>query len=252
MLPVFVVNLDRSPDRLASVGAGLDRLGIAWERFPAVDGRALPAEIAARNRVVLWRRPLRLGEIGCFASHHTLWRRIVDTGLDAAVVLEDDILLDDRLPEALAVWAAADPATRPGFVRLMSLIPKAGLPGPRLGPFATVEAIDFSNTSGTQGYVLTAAAARRFLAAAERWTLPVDNYMDKSWLHGVPNLRLEPPVIACAPFASDIVALAPPPTGRRGWVDRILHEAGRIVEWFAYAAWVVRRHLPRGLSRRDG
>ena len=250
MLPVFVVNLDRSPERLAAVGGELDRLGIVWERFAAVDGRALPADVAARNRVVPWRRPLRLGEIGCFASHHTIWRLIVERGLDAAVVLEDDIHLGTRLPEVLTLLETTP--ERPDFLRLMALIPKPGPAGPALGAFATVEAFAFSVCSGTQGYFLTAAAARRFLAAAERWTLPVDNYMDKSWMHGVPNLRLDPPVIACAAFASEIVAMAPPPTGRRGWVDRLLHEAGRIVEWFAYAAWVVRRHLPRGLSRRDG
>ena len=43
---VVVLNLDRRPDRMANVGAQLDRLGIGYERFAAVDGRAAPVRAA--------------------------------------------------------------------------------------------------------------------------------------------------------------------------------------------------------------
>jgi GT2 family glycosyltransferase/GR25 family glycosyltransferase involved in LPS biosynthesis len=39
---VYVLNLDRRPDRLATVSAHLKRLGIPFERYAAVDGRAKP------------------------------------------------------------------------------------------------------------------------------------------------------------------------------------------------------------------
>jgi GR25 family glycosyltransferase involved in LPS biosynthesis len=38
-IPVFVVNLDRSPDRLAAVRGEARRIGMTFERFPAVDGK---------------------------------------------------------------------------------------------------------------------------------------------------------------------------------------------------------------------
>ena len=41
MLPVFVINLDRRPDRWKAMSAQLDRLGIPAERIPAVDAEEL-------------------------------------------------------------------------------------------------------------------------------------------------------------------------------------------------------------------
>lgn len=39
---VYVLNLDRRPDRLAAVTRQMDQLGIAFERFTAVDGKSKP------------------------------------------------------------------------------------------------------------------------------------------------------------------------------------------------------------------
>ena len=43
-LPVFVINLDRRPDRWAAMSTQLDRLGIGAVRIPAVDARLLAAQ----------------------------------------------------------------------------------------------------------------------------------------------------------------------------------------------------------------
>ena len=37
-LPVYVINLDRRPDRLEAITADLDRAGLAFERIKAIDG----------------------------------------------------------------------------------------------------------------------------------------------------------------------------------------------------------------------
>ncbi len=39
VLPIYVINLDRRPDRLAAIAADLDRLGLPFERIKAVDGQ---------------------------------------------------------------------------------------------------------------------------------------------------------------------------------------------------------------------
>lgn len=46
--PVFVINMDDNPDRMARAAAELDRLDIAYQRVSAVNGRALSEEDLAR------------------------------------------------------------------------------------------------------------------------------------------------------------------------------------------------------------
>jgi GR25 family glycosyltransferase involved in LPS biosynthesis len=50
-----------------------------------------------------WRRRTKggialSGEIGCALAHHGVWRTIIERGIPAALVLEDDALLDDATP----------------------------------------------------------------------------------------------------------------------------------------------------------
>lgn len=40
------------------------------------------------------KRPMTLGEVGCFLSHYNIWKRIVDEELNQVLVLEDDIRFD--------------------------------------------------------------------------------------------------------------------------------------------------------------
>ena len=70
--PVFLINLDRNPERLETARAALAPVGIVPERVAAVDGRALPpgqlAQIEAAAMVAIG-RALSPGEVGCFLSH---------------------------------------------------------------------------------------------------------------------------------------------------------------------------------------
>ena len=97
-MKVFVINLDRNADRLTFVSRQLAEQGVAFERFAAVDGRALdPAErkrCYSHVRALLDRGyGLRAGELGCALSHVNIYRRMVAEGLEMACVLEDDVTL---------------------------------------------------------------------------------------------------------------------------------------------------------------
>lgn len=90
------INLDRSADRRESMQRRLDALGLtSVRRFAAVDGRTLDAKIGS----------LSTGEIACFMSHAQVLAR--PAGDTLRLVLEDDTLLADSLPSALASLDAA-------------------------------------------------------------------------------------------------------------------------------------------------
>ena len=69
MVPCLVLNLDRSTDRLADITAQFLRIGMPFERIPAIDGRKpLPDHVRgflhrglAKDRVGgIWRRRARM------------------------------------------------------------------------------------------------------------------------------------------------------------------------------------------------
>lgn len=95
MLPVFVINLDRSPERLARFSRQCTDAGVSFERFHAVDGVNLPDRLKpyfcdASGEIV---SPLRHAEIGCYASHLGVWQRIASDNIPAAIICEDDAVL---------------------------------------------------------------------------------------------------------------------------------------------------------------
>src|SRR5262245_6279455 len=105
-LQTWVINLDRAPERLQRIGTQLDRLGIAWQRLPAVDARALSPAQRAQLDEPAYRRlhgkdPV-LGEVGCYLSHLEVMRRFLAGDAEFALVFEDDALLRDSLPAVLA------------------------------------------------------------------------------------------------------------------------------------------------------
>ena len=176
-MTAFLINLDRSPERLAFMTAQLARLGIPFTRVPAVDGRALaPAERARRfSRVrsfVAAKKRLSDAEIGVALSHGDCCRRIVAAGLPVALVLEDDVALADGLPEALSrAERFLDPA-RPQ----VAVFSGYGVDG---GASRPPEIRRESSLWCADAYCLTQAAARLILKANDPVITVADSF--KRW-----------------------------------------------------------------------
>ncbi|WP_281825021.1 glycosyltransferase family 25 protein [Sphingobium sp. BS19] len=112
-VPIYLINLDRSVDRLHFVAQRLETLGLSFSRIAAVDGARLTDEerisfISQRPRD--GRRGWRQGQIGCFLSHFHAWRQIAAASDTYGLVLEDDIHLSDVTPAVLndISWIPAD------------------------------------------------------------------------------------------------------------------------------------------------
>lgn len=190
-MDIRIINLERSPDRRESAQRQLASLGIAATFSTAVDGASIDpacyrAFLPPPNRFI--RRPLTLGEIGCFASHYRLWQECVAAGRPM-LILEDDFLMErdaaaviDQLPELLA---------RHRYVRLAGILRRtsrriASLPGGR-----SVVLFD-KGPQGTVAYGLVPQAASILLNHAMTWHEPVDNYIDAFWVHGILPIGIMP------------------------------------------------------------
>ncbi len=103
MLPVFIINLDRRPDRWAAMSAQMDRLGLEATRIPAVDARLLAAqeEWEQETNGNPPERHVDPGALACAYSHRKALRAFLDTGEPAALILEDDAELAADTPALL-------------------------------------------------------------------------------------------------------------------------------------------------------
>ena len=209
-------------------------LGVSLTFFEAVDGRAshpLFTHVHAGKRQARKGRPFRPGELGCWASHYLLWQQCVASG-KPMVVLEDDILLDPHFPELLHALPLV-PADV-GYFRLHAEN-RASVVWRRFGDFVLHRYRN--NPSCTFGYYLAPVAAERFLRHATEWVVPVDDYMDLAWLHGVECLGLKPGVVSGGDiFDSTIRANGKhkPSVGVKGWVTREAHRVWLDLRWIQH------------------
>lgn len=103
---VFVINLARAKDRLASISERLKELNIPFERIEAADAETLSeSEISKYYSISLNKhrmtRFMTRGEIACYISHIYCWKRIISERLDFAITIEDDALPTPKLNDTI-------------------------------------------------------------------------------------------------------------------------------------------------------
>lgn len=102
-LSIYLINLDRSSDRLAHAEKEFAQKQLSFERFSAIDGKTLSEEhIATIHANQKWFMPLLPNEIACYMSHMDVLRHFVShSDNEYALICEDDIILDDDIKEGL-------------------------------------------------------------------------------------------------------------------------------------------------------
>lgn len=197
-MDILVINLDRSPDRLAFMAAQLDRLGLAFTRSPAVDGATIPAEEFDRlSRTYM--RPLSRPELGCLLSHASAWRHCVETGRPA-LVLEDDAFLSDKLPAFLSELGRKGAR---GIVNLETQGSSKWVSREPLAWQANCGVMLYSlyiDRGGAAGYVIWPEAARKLLERSRDYAAPADAFLD---LSGMARFQAEPGLVASLYRAED-------------------------------------------------
>lgn len=99
---IFMINLDRRPERRIKMERSFKEIGLKVENVPAVDGQTLNDESLDEIGVKFLPgyadpyndRPMTKGEIGCFLSHFWIWEKMRMEKLNEILVLEDDILFE--------------------------------------------------------------------------------------------------------------------------------------------------------------
>ena len=165
---IALINLDRNPSRYRAVMHDFRGSAAPIFRVAGVEGRLLP-EPAVRRLVGHDDGTMR-GTLGCFLSHASAWETMLARGLPRCLIIEDDVVPLLPLPASLGLLnlpAGFDLC----FVndRLQPRLPASRMAAqerfvavPLAEAFATFPPDE--NAPGTDGYVLSAAGARKLLA----------------------------------------------------------------------------------------
>ena len=123
---IFVISLKRSKDRRILIKKELDKLGMPFSFFNAVDGKLLKPSYqkkmselrfeAYRNIENLKGKiKVRHGEVGCALSHIKIYSHIVKKKIPLSLVLEDDSEINENLKKIIEDPLLLDFARRGGF-----------------------------------------------------------------------------------------------------------------------------------------
>lgn len=136
-LPVWVINLDRSPDRMGRMDQGLRAQGLRYKRISGIDGRAEFCRLLPKVDRVAYERnmgqELLPGKVGCYFSHLSAWQRLIESGQEIALILEDDVVFHADFRDALAL--AVQAKEHWDLLRLNRIRAKLPVSQGRTGPY---------------------------------------------------------------------------------------------------------------------
>jgi len=184
----LIIHLERAHARLPQVRAMMDMVPLPAQIVEAIDGQNMSAAQSHAYRLRHLRPrypfPLRPSEVATFHSHRTCWRKIIEDGLEAGLILEDDLHLDPEIfPKALNL--AMSHAQQGELVRFP--IKMRETPLRDIAPNGPIHLHSYDTIAlGMVAQLVTRDAAQALLAATETFDRPVDSFLQMQWIHHVP------------------------------------------------------------------
>ena len=192
MIKTFVIHLARATARREQVQRLLD--GSPWEAeiLPACDGTTLGAEADRLYPGKVLHAPrypfvLSKGEIACFESHRRAWQKIVDEGLEAGFILEDDA---DYLPNFTQAAAFAEKhLAAHGYIQFQV----TEMTGPEVLADGGVRLLRPKTVPlSASAQLVSRDAAKALLALTETFDRPIDTFLQMVWVTEMPIVCVVP------------------------------------------------------------
>lgn len=214
-LPIFLINLAGSDDRLAASQRQLEAAGLSFTRIEAYDGRGKAAtSFKAYDpdaAFAFFGRQMTSGEVGCYLSHVAAAQAVIDSGAPYGLVLEDDFEVRpggwDSLAQTIAFleaeacsdWELVNLARSPKLVTrpVADVIPTEGAP-------SVLHRAYYFPVIAT-AILWSRAGAIRFAAEAAQPIGPVDHVYRRRMSESGGGLALRPAPFTVTGIESDIV-----------------------------------------------
>ncbi len=236
-MKIYLINLDRHPDRLAHMRNQLN--GVAFERLAAVDGSNEPPTTKGLTRF----------ELACLESHRAAWRRLLASPDAHACFLEDDLHIWPNFAALTGAetWIPADAHS----VKLDTYLQAVALGDKRAAIGGRLIARLYSRHQSSAAYILTREGAARYLELTASASAPADyslfpNHPRRVGLHIyqlIPAIAIQDHLLLPGQGGRTFAtAMAGPDGGaasrRASRLDKLRREAGRLagqagglIEW---------------------
>lgn len=197
-LVTFLINLDRSPDRLAYSKLEFERYGVDYTRIEAVDGRQIDiADFpqATRNGWA-YHTPLTVNEVACYMSHLNALKSFLASDATHAMILEDDFaFVEDPMPcissmmeiddwDIVKLYNWKERRLKKYFASFMTSAQKS-------------YSLYFNASTAicNTGQLFSRSGAEKFLAKKNHFYRPVDVELKHYWELKLRIKSLSPPII---------------------------------------------------------
>ena len=216
-LKTYVINLDRTPERYEEIDKELNKYNIAHERFLAVDGYQIKIENIKTGEIFtgkeLQEHPEKIdlalnylincpniqltytskslysyhkipymtaGEFGCYCSHVEIWKEIVDKKTEYALILEDDVELEDDFAENLEQVLRSQPKDWDViYLFLRKQRGKKFISVPNNDLLLKID-VDNKVISATVAMLVSYTGAKKLLDYTKTFSVPIDAKLSKA------------------------------------------------------------------------
>lgn len=179
----IVISLATASERRTHIKTQFDAQNIEFEFYDAVT--PAPARyLAEKMKLPIRYDLLTAGELACFMSHVSVWKRVVDHNIDYVAVFEDDVVLGDQVSIYLdnQDWIPSGCH----FIKTEAFSPKANMAISGVSLLSDKRRLFrlFSGHVATAGYILSNSAARSLLDYVKKneSSRPIDHIMFESYV----------------------------------------------------------------------
>lgn len=158
------------------------------EFFEAINGHNLEDDVIyekynPQKSIKFIGRPLKKGEIGCILSHIEIYKRIIENNIKYALILEDDIILDDNLANEInSIFSYPKNWDVVLYGHYSYYLNNREIPSPvsiwnkykREGNSTLYRLTGFGY--GTHGYLISQNGAKKLLKELSEYYAPIDYY----------------------------------------------------------------------------
>lgn len=163
----YCINLDEQAQKWKRCEVEGRQAGLSLTRVPGLNGSCLPRRLVSRFGKAVDANAR--GTLGCFVSHVHVWERVVDSGAEIALVLEDDFRPRVRFPKDFKSFGLPNDFDVCWISERMAISETGDL---RFNKVEDIAIAKTSNTSaiqvyhwavGTEGYLVSKRGAQKLL-----------------------------------------------------------------------------------------
>jgi glycosyl transferase family 25 len=191
-LEIYVINLDRSFERMERIGERLKKINLIYKRISATDGnktKFTKKEISPKKYMLAHGKTMTPSEIGCYISHYNVMNEFINNSKkEYALILEDDMVFNEDFINVLEKllknksWdmIKLNGKHKGGNIKLIKINSK----------YTLTKNLFFKSQSGA--YLVNRRAGEKYLKKLLPMFVPLDHEFIKFWKYGIRGFSLYP------------------------------------------------------------